>query len=269
VRDKAIAVAEKALQLDQNLPEAHEARALIAWDAEWDLAKAQRHFERALDLRPGYAAAHNDYGQMLDNLLSRFDEAHQHLERARELDPLSPWNDINSVGWWLFQGRPERSLEEGERARRRNPTLWIIRWEMGQAQLLLGKPSKAVPEYEATLKLLHPERPADVLGPLGLAYGLAGRRAEALKILAEMEQASRKRYISPYYLAAVYSGLGRMDEAFLLLDRALEQRTPFLAACTRYDGLSVALRRDPRWKSFIDRLRQQVRLPPGTPDPYS
>jgi serine/threonine protein kinase/tetratricopeptide (TPR) repeat protein len=269
VRDKAIAVAEKALQLDQNLPEAHEARALIAWDAEWDLAKAQQHFERALDLRPGYAAAHNDYGQMLDNLLSRFDEAHQHLQRARELDPLSPWNDINSVGWWLFQGRPERSLEEGERARRRNPTLWVIRWEMGFAQLLLRQPSQAVPEFEAALKLLHPERPADVLGPLGLAYGLAGRRAEALKILAEMEQVSRKRYISPYYLAAVYSGLGRMDEAFLLLDRALEQRTPFLAACTRYDGLSVALRRDRRWKSFIDRLRQQVRMPPGTPDPYS
>jgi Tfp pilus assembly protein PilF len=92
-RDKAIAAAEKALELDKNLPEAHEARALIAWDAEWDLAKAQWHFERALELRPGYAAAHNDYGQMLDNLLSRFDEARRHIDRARELDPLSPWND--------------------------------------------------------------------------------------------------------------------------------------------------------------------------------
>jgi serine/threonine-protein kinase len=269
VRDKAIAAAEKALKLDENLPEAHEAQALIAWDAEWDLAKAQQHFERALELRPGYAAAHNDYGQMLDNQLSRFDEARRHIDRAGELDPLSPWNDINHVGWWLNQGRPEKALEEGERASQTNRTLWVIRWQMGFARLLLGQPSQAVPELEAAVKLLLPDRPADALAPLGLAYGLAGRRADALKILAEMEQASQKRYISPYYLAAVHSGLGQMDEAFRLLDHALEQRTPYLVCCTPNDGFSVALRRDPRWKPFIAQLRKLVRLPPGTPDPYS
>jgi serine/threonine-protein kinase len=268
VRDKAIAAAEKALELDESLPEAHKARAVIAWDGEWDLAAAQRHFERALELRPGYAAAHNLYGQMLV-FLHRLDEARRHYDRARELDPLSPWNDVNLVGWWLYQGRPEGALEEGERARRRNPTLWIIRWEMGFSQVLLGQPSQAVPEFEAALKLLRPERPAPVLAPLGLAYGLAGRRPDALKILAEMEQASQKRYISPFYLAVVYSGLGRMDEAYRLLDRALEERTPSLVFCTQHDSGPVALRRDPRWKPFIDRFRRQVRLPPGTPDPYS
>jgi serine/threonine protein kinase/tetratricopeptide (TPR) repeat protein len=269
VRDRAIAAAEKALELDETLPEAHKARAVIAFDGEWDLAKAQRHYERALQLRPGYAAAHNLYGQMLVFPLHRFDEARRHYDRARELDPLSPWNDVNLLGWWMGQGRPERILEEGERARQRNPTLWIIRWEMGDAQIMLGQPSQAVPEYEAALELLRPERPAAVLAPLGRAYGLAGRRADALKILAEMEQASQKRYISPFYLAMVYSGLGRMDEAYRLLDRALEQRTPFLIVCTPDDPSSVALRRDPRWKPFIDRLRRLVRLPPGTPDPYS
>ncbi len=269
VRDKAIAAAEKALELDGTLPDAHKARAVIAIDAEWDLAKAQRHFERALELRPGYAAAHTFYGQMLGVPLLRFDEARPHIDRARELDPLSPWNDINLVMWWLYQGQPERAFEEGERARRRNPTLWVIRAQMGFAQLLLGQPSKAVPEFDAALKVLRPERPASVLAPLGLAYGLAGRRADALKILAEMEQASQKRYISPFYLAVVYSGLGRMDEAFRLLDRALEQRTPWLVWCVPYDPNSVALRRDPRWKPFIDRLRRLVRLPPGTRDPYS
>ena len=270
VRDKAIASADKALELDGTLPDAHKARAAIALDAEWDVANAQQHFEKALELRPGYAAAHTAYGQMLSGEpLPRFDEGRLHIDRGRELDPLSPWNDINLLAWWLFQGRPERAFEEGERARQRNPTLWVIPWQMGFAQLLLGQPSQAVPEFEAALKLLQPQRPASVLAPLGLAYGLAGRRADALKILAELEQASQKRYISPYYLAVAYSGLGRMDEAFSLLDQALEQRTPWLVCSTPYAPLSIALRRDPRWKPFIDRLRRLVRLPPGTPDPYS
>jgi serine/threonine-protein kinase len=269
VHDKAVAAADRALQLDETLPEAHEARALIAIDGDWDLEKAQQHFERALALRPGDAAVHNWYAQILTLPLKRFQDAKNHLDRARELDPLSPWNDINLVAWWNYQGRHQKALEEGERASQANPTLWVIRWQMGFAQLLLGQPGRAVPELEAAVKLLHPDRPADALAPLGLAYGLAGRRSDALKILAEMKQASQKRYISPYDLAAVYSGLGRMDEAFRLLDQALEQRTPPLFALTRYDPSSVALRTDPRWKLFIDRLRQQVRLPQGTPDPYS
>ena len=269
VRGKAVAAADRALELDGNLAEAHKARAVIAFDAEWDLAKAQQHFERALELRPGYAAAHNLYGQMLMLPLSRFAEARRHLEQARELDPLMPWNDINLVGWWSSQGRPERALEEGERARERNPTLWIIPWQMGFAHLLLGQPDQAAPQIETALRLLDPDRPAAVLAPLGLAYGLAGRRTDAFKILAEMEQVSRNHYISPYYLAEVHSGLGRMDEAFRLLDRALEQRTPYLQGCTPYESSSVALRRDPRWRSFVVRLRRLVRLPPGTPNPYS
>jgi serine/threonine-protein kinase len=270
VRDKAVAAAEKALELDETLPEAHEARAVIAIDGEWDLAKAVRHFERALELRPGYAAAHNLYSQILGFPLQRFDEARRHLDRARELDPLSPWNDINLVVLLQFQGRYEMALEQSERARRQNPTLWIIPSQRGFARLDLGQPSQAAREFEAALKLLSPDRPAAVLAPLGLAYGLGGHRADALRILAEMQQASQRRYISPYDLAMVYAGLGRMDETFRLLDQALEQRTPLLIFWrTPNDSFSVTLRRDPRLKPFIARFRRLVQLPPGTPDPYS
>jgi tetratricopeptide (TPR) repeat protein len=267
VRERAIAAADRALALDPNLADAHKASAVIAWDGEWDIEKAQQEFERALELRPGYAAAENLYGQILISRLSRFGEARRHFDRARELDPLSPWNDVNLVGWWLFQGQLEKALQEGERARQRNPTLWIIPWQMGFVHLDLRQPGQAASELEAALELLQPERPAAVLAPLGLAYGLAGRRADANKILAEMQQASKQRYISPYYLAVVYSGVGRMDEAFRLLDVALEKRTPWLVGCPPYDPFSVALRRDPRWKPFIARLRKLVRLPPGTPNP--
>ncbi len=108
VRDKAVAAADRALELDANLADAHKARALIAWDAEWDLEKAQQHIERALELQPGYAAAHNLNAKMLMVPLNRFTDARRHLDRARELDPLSPWNDINSVGWWLYRDNSKR-----------------------------------------------------------------------------------------------------------------------------------------------------------------
>jgi len=270
VRDRAIAAADRALELDPNLADAHSARAGIAWDGEWDLAKAQQHFERALELQPGFAAAHSGYGEMLCNpLATRFDEARRHFDRTRELDPLSPWNDINSIYWWENQGQFEKALEEGERASERNPTLWAIPEHMGAIRLFLGQPSQAIAQFEEALKLLSPDRPTSVLASLGLAYGLAGRRVDALKVLAEMEQISRIHYVSPVHLATVDSGLGRMDEAFRLLDQALGERSAALVYCTRYAVFFNPLRRDARWKSFIARLRQQVRLPPGTPDPYS
>jgi eukaryotic-like serine/threonine-protein kinase len=268
VRDKAIAAVERALELDETLADAHMARALIAQEMEWDLAKTLQHYVRALELRPGYALAHTMYGQLLGTLLHRFDEARQHIDRARELDPLMAWNDVNLIGWWLSQGRPETAFKEGDQARRRNPKNWVIRWQMGFSQLLLGQPNQAVPEFEAALELNTPERPVAVLAPLGLAYGLAKRRADALKVLTEMEQASAKRYISPYLLSVANSGLGRMDEAFRLLDRALSERTPWLVNCTSYAPEDIALKRDPRWKSFLNRLRRLVKLPPGVQDPY-
>ena len=176
----------------------------------------------------------------------------------------------NLLYWWLYQGRPEKELDEGQRlSRQQTPTL-LLHAVNGGALLALGQPRRAIAELEAELKADFPGRPVPVLGSLGLAYGLVGRRADALRILHELEQASKKCYISPYYIAIVCSGLGQMDKAFRLLNQALAMRSTYLViGCAPVDPCLMLFRRDPRWKSFIERFRQQVRLPPGTPNPYS
>jgi tetratricopeptide (TPR) repeat protein len=84
VRDEAIAAVEKALELDENPPDAHQARALIAIDGEWDLDKAKRHFERALELRPGYAAAHNKPVTIQIQLTGDLEEGIRHATSTRQ-----------------------------------------------------------------------------------------------------------------------------------------------------------------------------------------
>ena len=268
VRDKAIAAADRALELDPNLADAHKARAVIAVDAEWDFVKAEEHFQKALELQPGYAPARVLYAVILSVPLQRYDEAHRQCDRARELDPLSPWNDPCLLLLWAYQGQYQKELEVSESALKRDPTLFWIHVVRGGARFMLGQPNEAVTEAEATLSLLQPERPPVVLAQLGEAYGIAGRKADALKILAEMELMSKKRYVSALNLATVYASVGRMNEAFRFLDRALEQRAPYLFYCSQYDPLFFVFRHDKRWNPFVERLRATVKLPPGTPNPY-
>jgi len=268
VRDKAIAAANKALSLDENLPEAHKARADIAADGEWDLVKSQQEYERALELQPGYASAHSSYGELLLTPLSRFNEARQHFDRARELDPLSPWNDIDMMAWWRVQGDYNNTIEEAAHSRRNYPALWVIPWESGMARLYLGRPDLAAADFESALFLLQPDRPAPVVAALGSAYGMSGRQADALKILNELNRLSRERYVPANYLAGVHASLGHHDEAFQLLEQALDQHSASLLYLTRRDPACLALRKDPRWAPFLKRLGQKVRLPPGNQDPY-
>lgn len=243
-------------------------RAVIAVDGEWDFVKAQQHFQKALELQPGYAAAHILYGEILSVPLQRYAEAQRHCDRARELDPLSPWNDTCLLLLWAYQGRWDKELEVGEWALKRDPTMFWIHFVRAGARMGLGQPDRAIPELEETLSQLQPERPPAVLAALGEAYAMAGRKAAAGKILTEMEQMSQKRYVSPPNRATVYAALGRMDEAFRLLDQALEQRTAYLFFCSQYDPYFFVFRHDRRWKPFVERLRAAVRLPPGTRNPY-
>jgi TolB-like protein/Flp pilus assembly protein TadD len=257
VRDEARRAAERALELDDLLPEAHNARAVIAYDAEWDLEAAERHYRRALELRPGYAAAHNNYGQMLFNFTNRFAEAREHLQMARGLDPFSPWNDINGCGILHYERRFDRAIEECGRALARSPGNFVLHWIEGQDFLARGEPDRAVAAFEA---MIEPSgRNLNFLAHLALAYGRAGRREDARRILHELRDLSKVRYVSPVQLAFAHLGLGERDEAFRLLDRAVDERTPLLATMWSADPIFDVFRGDARYEQIRARLRLLVK----------
>ena len=261
-RDDALRAARRALELDERLPEAHNARGVVAWDGEWDLQTAERHFQKALELRPGYAAAHNLYAQLLFNYTDRFDEAREHLKIARELDPFSPWNDINGC-WILYaERRFDRAIEECGQVLARNPGNFGVRWYRGLAYLAAGRPEMAVADLETAIE--PSGRNLNFLADLGVAYGQAGRRDDARRILRELRELSRTRYVSPFQLACVYLAVGEKEEAYRALDRGLEERTPFLSyAAGSSDPILDPFRGDPRFDELLARIRRVIKLPNG------
>ena len=263
VRDEALSAAKKALDLDEQLPEAHNARAQIAIDGEWDPEAAEHHFKRAIELRPGYAAAHNWYGQLLFNYTSRLDEARGHLKIARELDPFSPWNDINGCAIFLFTAHPhlDRAIKECGQALARSPGNFIVRWTRGDAYLAAVKPDLAVADLEATIE--PSGRNLNFLAHLGLAYGMAGRPEDARRILRELQGLSGSRYVSPYQFACVHLGLGEKGEACRDLERGLLERTPMLVVACTADPVLRLFRGEPCIDKLFARIYRAVKLPEG------
>ncbi|MEO8053855.1 MAG: protein kinase [Acidobacteriota bacterium] len=262
VRDEALGAARKALELDENLAEAHNARAQIAWDAEWDLEAAGRHFQKAIELRPGYAAAHYWYVQLLLGNSNRCDEAREHLKVARELDPFSPWNEIGASALPICEHRPDRLVEESGRILATSPGNFLVRWNRGLIYLQLKKPDFAVADFESAIG--PSGRNALLLSYLGLAYGQAGRQGDARRILRELQDLSRTRYVSPYAFLWAHLGVGEKDEAYRALEKAFAERTPGLIELCSNGPYRFFLDSAPRFAELRGRICRAVKMPrPG------
>ena len=257
-REEALRAVRKALNLDDDLPEAHNARAVIALDAEWDAATAEQQFRKTIELRPGYAAAHTSYAQVLFVYSNRFGEAREHMQIARELDPFSPWNAFNECWILHCERRFESAVQCGENGLARNPGTYMLRWLMGRTYLAMQRPQPAVVTYEAALE--PSGRNHNVLAELALAYGMAGRREDARRILRELQALSQTRYVSPYLLALVHFAVREKKEAYRELERSLAERTPGLGyAAIATEPMLDAFRGDRRFEETLARARALVK----------
>jgi len=245
----ARAAAQKALSLDDSLAEAHASLAYILRCFDWDWPAAEKEFRRALALNPNYAAAHHWFAISLAGF-GRSEESFREIARAKELDPLS-LPILTSAGWiyYLFR-RNDLAIAELQKALEMDPHYPRAHFLLGQVFEQQRMFPKAVAEIE---KALGSPRPGDPHASLGYIYALTGRRAKAEKILREMTQLSRRRYVPAEYFAEIYIALGERDRAFEWLEQAFEQREAYLCYINvepRYDSL----RSDPRFRALLLRM---------------
>jgi len=238
----------KALELDDTLAEAHNSLANAYYD-DFDWEAAEREFQRALELNRNYPTAHHQYAVYLGSL-GRHEEAIKEIKRARELDPLSPVIRGAQLGILFHARKYDETIEEGEKALEAEPP--FLYFHKGAAYIEKRMFDKGVAEFEQQA-VVSPS-PA-VMARVGYAYARAGRRAEAVKIVSELEQLSKREYVSSYDIALVYAGLGDKTESLAWLERAYENKEGvmwlhFLRVSPCFDGL----RDDPRFQDLLRRM---------------
>ncbi|HEY1213487.1 MAG TPA: tetratricopeptide repeat protein, partial [Bryobacteraceae bacterium] len=244
---KAEKAAAKALELDDTLAEAHTALGFAQSCYHRDWQAAEREFRRALELNPNYATAHLWYGEHLGHI-GNAEGAVSEIRRALELDPLSLI--LNSaLGRMLRDARHfDEAIEQCRKTLELDSNFAHGHWCLGLAYLGKTRYDDAIAEFQKARAL--GERAA-ALWSLAYAYGVAGRKSEAREALREFRQQSRDGYVSPYFMAGIYAGLGEKDHAFEWLDRAYEEHD---LMGLRLDPFLDSLRSDPRFHELLRRL---------------
>ena len=210
----------KALALDLGLGEAHCMLAYITAVCDFNWVSAEQEFKRALELTPNSADTYDLYGRMC-LALERNDEALAMERRAQELDPLAHRADVARA--LLRAGRYDEALQAATHAVELDPHYARAHATLGWAYLKKGIVKQGVAELEIAVSL----SPGDTLwlAQLGQAYGMVGDVARARNVLHQLEELSGQRFVSPYHIAFVYTGLGEQDSAMDWLERAYEDRS--------------------------------------------
>ncbi len=243
--------ATKSLEIDDTLAEAHTALGFAETCFDWDWAAAEREFRRAIELNPNYATAHHWYAQHLMNI-GQAEHAIAELKRARDLDPLSLIVNT-TLGRAYRDGRHyDEAIQQCQKTLYLDANFAPAHWCLGLGYVGKERYAEAIKEFHKAKAL--GEGPI-ALWPLGYTYAVSGRKAEARKIVRELQQRSYEGYASPYFIAAVYAGLGEKDRAFEWLDRAYDERENMWLDL---DPFLDNLRSDRRFQE----LRRRVGLPP-------
>jgi eukaryotic-like serine/threonine-protein kinase len=246
---KARVAALHALEIDDNLSEAHVAMGGVLQNHAWDWAGAEEHFRRALAADPGNAGAYHWYSDLL-SALGRADEAIAMMRRAQLLDPLSLTVNMSLGACLFYAHRYEDAVEQQRRTLELDPGFAPAHRMLGGALEQLGRLDEAIQAYGAAASLSKDLAAAALLAH---AVARAGRPDEARRIHAQLREDAEGRYLSPYSEAAIYTGLGETDAAFERLERAYAIRDRGMVWIKVAPRLAP-LRGDPRFDALLRRM---------------
>jgi TolB-like protein/tetratricopeptide (TPR) repeat protein len=248
---KAIAAAKKALELDDTLAEARTSLALAIWYYDFDFSQANREFQRAIELNPNYAIAHQQYGNNTLSAIGRFNDAIAEGKRAVELDPLSLVINADLGVDYYYARRYDEAIAQLRKLLEMDPGYYFAYVTLGEALEMKGARDAAIAEYQKARALN--DDPL-VLALLAHAYGLSGNKMEAEKILDQLKALSKERYVSAYSFALAYLGLGNKEEALRRLEQSYQDRAGADIGWIRVDPLLDLLHGDPRFEALAEKI---------------
>jgi len=251
---RAKVAAINALELNDSLPEAHNALAFATHSYDWNWDGAEQEYQRAIALNPNFATARHWHGFYL-GILGRLDEAMAELRRAQELNPLSIIIRTHR-GLMLYRGgRYDEAIAQLAQTLDMEPYFAAAHYFLALCYQQKEKYEEAIERLESALKI-SPRSP-DLVGALGHAHAAFKRKSEARKALKELYELEEQRFVSAFDFAMVYCGLGEADQAFEWLEKARGERSFSMLLSLKAEPRLDPLRADFR---FQDLLRQ-VGLP--------
>ena len=222
---KAENAANRALAINPNLPEAHAALGFVTYRYHLKWAEAEQHFKKSISLNPSYATAHQWYGSLLA-ASGRLNEAVTETKTAHELEPFSLTIYSDYIRTLYYAGQLDQAQREALKLRELDPNFTRAFYELGLVLEEQGKLDEAIAAFRNGLK----DSPNNVFGltALGHALAVAGKKSEAERVIARLQELSKQQYVSPFQTAVIYAGLDNRKMALDSLEKSREERFNWL-----------------------------------------
>jgi len=241
------AAAKRALEIDDQLAEAHVSLATNLADYDWNWAGAEREFQTALRLNPNSSIAHANHAHFLRQE-GKIEESIREGRRAVELDPVSAQGSFLLAQSLYEARRYDEAVSQLRKTLDLEPRFWPAHLYLGKTLAEQGQFQEAVEELKKAGDFT-----AEPYATIGYVYGRMGRAADARKVIADLQEQSKKGYVAPTNFAKIYIGLGDKDQAFAWLEKGYQQRD-FWLTFLKGDPVFDSLRSDPRFQDLVRRI---------------
>ncbi|MEQ1762681.1 MAG: hypothetical protein ABL984_05970 [Pyrinomonadaceae bacterium] len=248
---KSIAAAKKAIEIDDDLAEAHTALGVCLFWYDWNWTASEAQFKRALELNPNSGITHLYYAHLLSNI-GRHTEALMEAKRAREMEPLSGFVSALEGQFLLHAGRADDALERIRLTSELDPNFYFPYLFAASAYIEKGMYAEALVAARRATEL----GPGQTVGTSLTAYVLAklGKSDEAQAVLNELLQLSTRRFVPPYQIAFAYHGLGDTDKALGYLEKGYQAHDPKMAFL-KVEPKWKDLRSNPRFQEIMQKMK--------------